>query len=89
MEAGETNNAVTQVCWRQYRFKHCLYSYQHSLPLFSSNGLDQSHLSGTTFARSTDKRSLNKDYSIYEHVRDRNERDYISPPRYALLHTGS
>jgi len=34
----------------QYRFKHCLHSLKHSAPL---SGLDQSHFSATTFARST------------------------------------
>jgi len=33
-----------------YIFKHCLYSWKHSLPL---SGLDPSHLSGTSSSRST------------------------------------
>jgi len=41
MEVGETNNAVYAVCWRQYRFKHCLLFMETLLPL---NGLDQSVL---------------------------------------------
>ena len=45
------------VCWRQYHIdivKQYLYSWKQSLLL---DGLDQSHLSCNTFARSTDNRS--------------------------------
>uniref|UniRef100_UPI00358E900A uncharacterized protein n=1 Tax=Myxine glutinosa TaxID=7769 RepID=UPI00358E900A len=55
MEVGGNKQCSHSVCWRQYRFKHCLYSRKHS---FSLNGLDRSHLSGTTFARSTDNSSF-------------------------------
>ena len=46
MEAGETNNAVTQFVG-DIIYLNIVYSWQHCLPL---NGLNQSHLSGTTFA---------------------------------------
>ena len=51
IEAGETNNAVTQFIGDNIDLN--IVSI-HSFPL---NGLDQSHLSGTTFSRSTDNSS--------------------------------
>ena len=54
MLVGETNNAATQFVGDNIDIvKHCLYfPWKQSLLL---DGLDQSHLSSTTFARSTDK----------------------------------
>ena len=56
MLVGETNNTVTQFVGDNIDIvKHCLYfPWKQSLLL---DGLDQSHLSSTTFARSTDNRS--------------------------------
>ena len=56
MLVGETNNAVTQFLGDNIDIvKHCLYlPWKQPLLLY---GLDQSHLSSTTFARSTDNRN--------------------------------
>ena len=54
MVVGQCRHSV---CWRQYRIdivKQYLYSWKQSRLL---DGLDQRHLSSTTFARSTDNRS--------------------------------
>ena len=49
------HNAVTQFVGDNIDIvKQCLYSWKQSILL---DGLDQSHLSSTTFAKSTDKRS--------------------------------
>ena len=59
MLVGETNNAVSQFVGDNIDIvKHCLYfPWKQSLLL---DGLDQSHLSSTTFARSTDNRSCHQ-----------------------------
>ena len=56
MEVGEASNAVTQFV-RDNIDSNIVYSQKHCL---SFNGLDQSHLSGTTFARSTDDSSCSQ-----------------------------
>ena len=52
IEVGETNNAVTQFVGDNIDLNMSLF--MGTLPL---NGLDQSHLASTTFARSTDNSS--------------------------------
>ena len=56
MLVAKTNNAATQFVGDNIDIvKHCLYfRWKQSLLL---DGLDQSHLSSTIFARSTDNRS--------------------------------
>ena len=54
MESGETNNAVTQFVGDNMDSNIVSIHGKHSLPI---NGLDQTHLSGTTFAISTDNTS--------------------------------
>ena len=55
---GETNNAVTQFVGDNIDIvKYCPYSWKQSLLL---DGLDQSHLSSTTFAISTENRSCSQ-----------------------------